>query len=401
MRTYWSLFTRIGAQAFLALSSYLVSISAAHALSTDALALFFVGWTLESMWIGAIRMVVVPALLLHRSAPPLTVLIGVGSLAATPLVVAVLVTCRDLPIETQWLLATSVWTLGGYELARSLLSRGITNSMALPIADGGVFVLALLGVVAATLLPVSGVDAALASLSLASVLATVVIVLLLHRRQLALGRPEPLRAWLAATWPLLRLGTLEWVVFFATSTAGLALLGLLGGPRVLAGVRLAETLAAPIGLLSSALPFVVAGALRDDQGEAVRWPKAVRETWLALTAGTVLYLVLLQVLPAPTLRLLVGDHVEIAREASLGLAIGVVASVFGATATLVMKHRRQVRVLARLRFVELIVALPAVAVGASTGTATGAGLGVSASQLVPAAVQAVLHVRHVRFGKKP
>jgi len=396
VKTIWSLSARIAAQAFLALSSYVVSVSAAHSLETGALAIFFVGWTVESMWIGAIRMVLVPALLLHDRVPRASVLVAMGALFATPLVVAVLIACRSLPPGTRWLLATSVLTLGAYEIARSLLSRQSTSVFTLPAADSALFVLALVGLGFAALFSLNLFDVALASVSGAALLLAVGIVVLLDRRDQPSSAPEDLRAWSAATWPLVRLGVLEWAVFFVTTTLGLALLGFLGGPQILAGVRLAETLVAPIGLLSSALPYVVSGALREDRTSTKRWPRTVRAVWLMLTTVTVLYLVGIQLVPADVLGILVGDHVAIARDASLGLALGVVASVFGATATLVMKHRRQVRTLSRLRSIGLAVTLPAVAIGSATGTVVGAGFGVSSSQLFPAVVQGFLHVREVR-----
>jgi hypothetical protein len=209
-------------------------------------------------------------------------------------------------------------------------------------------------------------------------------------------RFEPALDWLRQTWQLIRLGMLEWVVFFVTSMAGVALLGIIGGADVLAGVRLAETLVAPIGLVSSALPFLSAAALRDQSPGAVRWPKILRNSLLLLEAGALVYLIGLQVAPEPVLALLVGEHVEIARQASLGLAIGVLASLFASVATLVMKHRQQVRVLSRLRLVELIVSLPLIAAGAAFGTAAAAGMGISASQALPAAVQGFLHLKRVR-----
>jgi hypothetical protein len=398
MKTLWSLSTRVAAQAFLALSSYLVSISAAHSLETEALAVFFVGWTLESMWIGAIRMIIVPALLLHESAPRPLVLVAAGSLLGLPLTVAVLITGAGLTFLTQWLLALSVLTLGAYEIARSMLSRGIASAAALPLADAVVFVIALVGVMSGGVLKLDGLTTALGSLSAAALIVSAGIVLVLRSSQRGAVRPEPLRSWMRATWPLLRLGGLEWIVFFVSSTAGLALLGFLGGPRVLAGVRLAETLVAPIGLVSSALPYVVASALRADKVAHGAWPRAVRHVWLLLTIGTVAYLVAIQLAPESLLSILVGEHVGIAREASLGLAIGVIASVFAATATLVMKHRRQVKVLSRLRTIELAVTLPAVAAGASTGSLVGAGLGISSSQLFPAVVQGVVQFRTSRGG---
>lgn len=396
MKTLWSLSTRVAAQAFLALSSYLVSISAAHSLGTEALAVFFVGWTLESMWIGAIRMVLVPALLLHETVPRPLVLIGVGALLGLPLMAAVLIIGAELPTDTQWLLALTVITLGCYEIARSLLSRGVSNANALPAADAVVFILALLGVGAGGALRVNGLSVSLASLSIAAVLVAAAIVFVLRKRSRYALTPEAFRSWVRDSWPLLRLGGLEWIVFFVSSTAGLALLGFLGGAEVLAGVRLAETLVAPIGLMTSALPYIVSGALRTDLAARKTWPKAVRQVWLLLTAGTIVYLVAIQLAPESMLRILVGDHVVIARQASLGLALGVVASVFAATATLVMKHRREVKTLSRLRTIELAVTLPAVAAGASTGTLIGAGLGISSSQLFPALVQGVLQLRSTR-----
>ncbi|MCM3505969.1 hypothetical protein M3666_12675 [Curtobacterium sp. ODYSSEY 48 V2] len=377
------------------MSSYLVSISAAHSLETGALAIFFIGWTIESMWVGAVRMILVPALLLNDTVPRPAVLIAVGCALSIPLVAAVLLTSGDLPLLVRWLLALSVVTLGAYEMARSLLSRTVTRALALPLADAIVFFAALVGILLGALAGADGLTVALASLCASSALVTIAILSLitLGRRG---GTFEPLQAWLLVTWPLLRLGGLEWIVFFVTSSGGLALLGLLGGPNILAGVRLAETLVAPIGLLSSALPFVVSSALRADPSAVGPWPRAVRDVWLLLTIVTVAYLAAIQFAPSAALRLLVGEHVEIARQASLGLALGVVASVFGATATLVMKHRRQVKTLARLRAVGLIVALPAVAIGASTGSVMGAGVGVSSSQLFPAIVQAGLTLRSKR-----
>jgi hypothetical protein len=399
VKTLWSLFTRVAAQAFLALSSYLVSISAAHSLGTEALAVFFIGWTLESMWIGAIRMIIVPALLLHESAPRPLVLLAAGSLLGLPLMVAVLVTSDALPPLTQWLLAVTVLTLGGYEIARSMVSRGIASTAALPLADALVFVIALTGVVLGNVLSADGLATALGSLSVAALTVATGILFVLRSRLGGAVEPEPFHSWIRATWPLLRLGALEWTVFFVSSTAGLALLGFLGGSRVLAGVRLAETLVAPIGLMSSALPYVVSTALRADKVTRGPWPRAVRHVWLLLTVGTVIYLVAIQVAPESLLSFLVGNHVEIAREASLGLAIGVVASVFAATATLVMKHRGQVKSLSRLRTIELAVTLPAVAAGAGTGSLIGAGLGISLSQLFPAVVQWVVQHRSSRRGQ--
>lgn len=397
MKFFGAVLPRVAAQGFLALSSYLVSITAAHTLGTKALALFFVGWTIESLWVGAIRMVVVPALLLHRTAPSLTGLIGVGTAAGTPLVVAVIaVSASGLSWLTACLLAATVWTLGAYELARSVFARSRKEPYALPLADGAVFILAVFGVGVGIAAAGPSLNATLVSISLASVLVTAAIGIFLRRSSGLDERFEPALDWLRQTWQLIRLGMLEWVVFFVTSMAGVALLGIIGGADVLAGVRLAETLVAPIGLVSSALPFLSAAALRDQSPGAVRWPKILRNSLLLLEAGALVYLIGLQVAPEPVLALLVGEHVEIARQASLGLAIGVLASLFASVATLVMKHRQQVRVLSRLRLVELIVSLPLIAAGAAFGTAAAAGMGISASQALPAAVQGFLHLKRVR-----
>ncbi|WP_216099631.1 hypothetical protein, partial [Curtobacterium sp. MMLR14_002] len=92
MRVIHLLLPRVGAQAFLALANYLVSITAAHALGTGPLAAFFAAWALESTWVGAVRMVLVPALLLSKRTPRLLPLALMSVLLGTPIAAAVFIT---------------------------------------------------------------------------------------------------------------------------------------------------------------------------------------------------------------------------------------------------------------------------------------------------------------------
>jgi len=396
MRVIHLLLPRVGAQAFLALANYLVSITAAHALGTGPLAAFFAAWALESTWVGAVRMVLVPALLLSERTPRLLPLALMSVLLGTPIAAAVFITAHvGLSTLTALLLAVSVWALGAYEVARSLLSREHRSTYSIAVADGTVFGIALV----VTLVVIkttgrAGLDAALMSVVGAAVVVALCIGGVLRRTDPA--PRTPLLPWLKEARQLLRLGVLEWVVFFIISVASLALLGAVGGPEILAGVRLGETIAAPIGLLGSALPFVASGALRQEGGQTTRWPRSLSLTLLLLVGVTVLWLGAVQIVPAATLSLLVGDHVELARGASLGLALGALASLFAETATLVAKKRGRIRFLSRLRIVQLITFVPCVSAGALTGTTTGAGLGISLQQSVPAAVLAVAHWRESR-----
>ncbi|GGL83369.1 hypothetical protein GCM10009706_22520 [Curtobacterium citreum] len=397
MKVLHLLLPRVGAQAFLALANYLVSITAAHALTTGPLAAFFAAWALESTWVGAVRMVLVPALLLADRTPRLVPLLAVNVALGTPIAVAVFVVAQaGLPLSTALLLALSVWVLGGYEVARSLLSREHRSTYSIALADGAVFGTAL--VVTAVVAVTRGValDAALLSVIGSALGVAMSIAFALRRINPAPRRP--LWLWFKDSIQLLRLGVLEWTVFFVISVASLALLGAVGGPEILAGVRLGETIAAPIGLLGSALPFVAAGALRDEHKAEVRWPRPLTLTLGFLIAVTVLWLGTVQLVPAGVLGLLVGDHVDMARGASLGLALGAVASLFAETATLVAKKRGRIRFLSRLRVVQLVTFVPCVAVGALSGTTTGAGLGISVQQSIPATVLGFSQLRSRRHG---
>lgn len=395
MRVIHLLLPRVGAQAFLALANYLVSITAAHALGTGPLAAFFAAWALESTWVGAVRMVLVPALLLSKRTPRLLPLALMSVLLGTPIAAAVFITAHvGLSTLTASLLAVSVWALGAYEVARSLLSREHRSTYSIAVADGVVFGIAFVVTLVATTTGRAGLDAALMSVVGAAVVVALCIGGVLRRADPA--PRTPLLPWLKEARQLLRLGVLEWVVFFIISVASLALLGAVGGPEILAGVRLGETIAAPIGLLGSALPFVAAGALRQEDAQATRWPRSLSLTLLLLVGVTVVWLGAVQIVPAATLSLLVGDHVELARGASLGLALGALASLFAETATLVAKKRGRIRFLSRLRIVQLVTFVPCVAAGALTGTTTGAGLGISLQQSVPAAVLAAAHWRDLR-----
>jgi hypothetical protein len=388
MKVLHLLLPRVGAQAFLALANYLVSITAAHALPTGPLAAFFAAWALESTWVGAVRMVLVPALLLADRTPRLVPLLVVNLILGAPITVAVFIVAQvGLPLSTALLLAASVWALGGYEVARSLLSREHRSTYSIAIADGAVFGTALVVTVVVALTRGVALNAALSSVIIAALAVTVVVALALQKFDPS--PRQPMFAWFRAASQLLRLGVLEWVVFFVISVASLALLGAVGGPEILAGVRLGETIAAPIGLLGSALPFVAAGALRDESRGEVRWPRPLTLTLGFLVALTVLWLGAVQLVPADVLALLVGDHVDLARGASLGLALGAIASLFAETATLVAKKRGRIRFLSKLRVLQLVTFVPCVAAGALTGTTTGAGLGISAQQSIPAAVLAV------------
>lgn len=382
------LLPRVGAQAFLALASYLVSITAAHALATGALAAFFAAWALESTWVGAIRMVVVPALLLTSNTPRLFPLVLVNMVLGSPIAIAVyVVAVSALPPSTALLLALSTWILGGYELGRSLLAREHRSTFSIAIADGALFAVALAGTLAAAAMGGASIDAALLSLEVAAIVITAVIAIVLVRHD---PSPRaPLLEWARNSAQILRLGVLEWLVFFVTSVTSIALLGALGGAAILSGVRLGETIAAPIGLLSSALPFIAAGALREEATGEKRWPRSLTWTLLLLAVVTAVWLAAVQLAPASALSLLVGDHVELARGASLGLAIGVFASLYSDTAALVLKKRGRIALLSKLRIVQLVAFAPCVALGALSGSTTGAGLGVSAQQSLPAVVLAV------------
>jgi len=206
---------------------------------------------------------------------------------------------------------------------------------------------------------------------------------------------EALGSWARSMGPVLRIGLLEWAIFAGVSVASLAVMQALGGPDVVAGIRLGETLSSPIGILASALPLISAASLRSQDPHLNRWPKQMSSVFAVLTVVSVLWIAFVLAAPPVVISLLVGDHADIARSALLGLALGVFASIFAASSTLFMKHRGQTRELGWLRWGQLAIALPFVSLGSLSGNAFGGALGVSAYQTLTSIVQFFLQRRQL------
>lgn len=384
---------RIFAQGLLTLTGFVISITAAHELSTASLAVFFIAWTLESLWVGAVRTVAVPAILLSRQSTPLIPLIGIALAAAIPLVAAIVVVAiQALPVWTAVLLGLSAWSLASYELARTVLSRRHSASAAIAFLDGGLLVLCLIPVGVSLITNSISLDIALGSLVSASVIMCV-IATYWPVPPLTDEKVVTLREWLGTSTPLLRIGFLEWVVFAGVSLISLAIMATLGGAEVVAGIRLGETLTAPIGIVASALPLIIASSLREQDSHSSKWPSLMKHVLIFMMVGTCGWLAFILFGPSAAVSLFVGDHVEIARQATLGLSLGVLASLFAASATLFMKHRGQMAELRWLRWGQLSISVPFVAAGALTGTVVLTGLAISAYQMIGAAAQAALQRR--------
>jgi hypothetical protein len=387
---------RVAAQGFLALTSYVVSITAAHSLNTLELAFFFSAWAIESLFIAAVRMVLLPAFVLTRSLPSLFGTLGMTLVCCAPFVViAFVVAVNGLGPSTAGLLAATVITFGVYEAVRCWIIGTKRGGTAIAVSDTILFVMTAGGVLAVANTPVRGLATALVIVNVTAL----IMATFLARSQLRLRLSVvPMAAWAKDQAALLRLHVVEWAVFFIVSVAGLAILGFVGGPAVLTGVRLGETLAAPIGLLGSAIPLIVASYIGEIDARRT-WSAPLMLITFSLMMVSGAWLALLQWGPSVLVSALVGPHVETARAASLGLALGALASLFIEVASLLEKRRKHLRFLHLVRLSQLITLAPLMAAGAAFQSVIVAALAMSTQQALPVFAFLVHGRRHRRIDK--
>jgi hypothetical protein len=379
MRT---LIDRVLSQGALALANFFVSIAAAHSLSTAHLASFFLAWTVETLWIAGLRTVVLPSLSTHHERVRTRDLLLIAAGGGVVVAVVVFALCASsLAPATALLLAMTPVTFGLYEIWR--MQRALEGSGTAVLPDTALAAAGLCGFLAAPLLGHGSLGGSLLAVNVISI----TIVLGVRSRSQRDERVG-IRVWMRGARNGLLTGTLEWGVFTAISLVGVLIMRVVGGDAVLAGVRLAETLFAPVVLLASSLPFMAAKELRGSVG--IKWPKRFRFTVLILLALAAAWIIAVLVAPGVAIGLLVGEHVAIAREAVLGGALGTLLTIYSTAAALMMRKRKLYVPLAKLRLVELGAAPLLVGAGSLFGTPLGASLGVSAYQAIPAVAQAVL-----------
>lgn len=377
-----ALIDRVLSQGALALANFFVSIAAAHSLPTAGLAAFFLAWTVETLWIAGLRTVILPALSTHHERVNNRVLLLITAAgSAVACVVVFALSIEALPVATSALLALTPLTLGTYEVWR--MQRALAGIGAATIPDLCLAGAGFIGFLVAPLLGHGSLQGSLVAVNVACL----VFVVALRSRDSAQA-PVGFRVWVGGARAGLLTGALEWGVFTIISLVGVLIMRLVGGDAVLAGVRLAETLFAPVVLLASSLPFMAARELVSDTG--VRWPRRFKMTLSALICVGAMWIVVVLLAPEALLSVLVGSHVDIARQAVIGGAAGTLVTIYSTGAALMMRRRRQFRPLATLRLVELGAAPLLVGVGSAFGTPLSASIGVSAYQLIPAVAQTVI-----------
>ncbi|MDN4646523.1 hypothetical protein [Arthrobacter sp. PsM3] len=372
---------RVFGQALLLIPNFFVSITAAHQLQTSALAAFFIAWTIESQWIAGIRAILVPTLVLHESRPRALALFGtLSALALVPGGVMFFVAYDGgLDFLSSLALAFTPLVLGALDCVRSISAKSARRRGRLLIVDAaplvgvcGVFGLGLIAVVPNNVLTTT-----------VGVLAGSMAGLFLALKGVSQD-PKQLdtaRVWLRASRGLLLAGIQEWAVFAFVGLASIGILNELAGPEAVAGIRLAETLLAPLGVLALAVPVAVAPMIRSLEA---RWPGPLKLTAALLMGVGFAWISLVLLVPASWVAFVVGDHGSEARMAVGGLAAGAMAGLGASVLSIVLKRRNQLKKLRAVRWLELAIAIPCVAVGALGGTVASAAASISVFQVVAA-----------------
>lgn len=382
VRTIFSVSLKILGQGLLALTSFIVSFAAAHSLSTRALAVFFVAWTLETMWIAAVRGVLVPGIIVTKMQPNSWALLGTHSLLVAPMSGAVFLVANvgGLGWIVAALLALTPLSLGSYELGRTYLSKFAGGS----ITTADCIMLGIAGTVSFV-----GWNANRADLllwALVGLIAGSFVVCLLAsyhvERNVDCDQRMGLVSWFKDNIVLMRTGLFEWTVFFAVSMISVGILGFLGGAEVLAGIRLAETLLAPLVIAGSAIPLILSPYVSSVNRGHIEWPRIAAYVSWAFSFGAVLWVCAILILPLSVLEMLVGEHGLYARRALVGLSLGVMVSFFSVTFTLFFKVRGYLKELRVVRWVQLCASIPIIAVASVWGDVLVAAIGISVHQLL-------------------
>lgn len=375
---------RILGQALLLLPNFMVSITAAHKLDTVPLAAFFVAWTIESQWIAGVRSILVPAIILRSGRPSITALLGcLSALALIPgFVMLSICLAGGLDIASAVAVSLTPLVLGALDCSRSLLAKSAEQRMRLFMVDAAPITGALVLVGCAQLL---GVEYGLAVAAFGLLLGGLAgLNVALGGRARVPGDLEPMRNWLRERRLLLITGGQEWLVFASVGLLSITVINAIAGPQAVAGIRLAETLLAPLGVVVLAVPVVLAPVLQNFSGNSLRWPSSLSLSVALLMSCGIIWVTVLLVVPDSWVGLLVGGHVVDARHALAGLGIGAVASLGAAVFSLVLKRRNELKTLRRVRWIELLIAVPCVAAGSFFGSVTSAAAGVSVLQVIGA-----------------
>lgn len=378
----FSAMLKIGGQGFLAASSFLVSFAAAHSLDASGLAVFFFAWTLESMWIAALRKVIMPSILTSRLRPSALSMWFVTLSSSVPVGGCVFLVgfVGGLGIGPSLMIGLTPLSLGCYDISRTYMSFG-TKSF-LPFIDLTMFTVSIC---AATFVyfffELSLLETALVALTFVSFVLSAFVCFFVSRTIL---KDEVVGVWSWGVSASGQIGTgfLEWIVFFSVSMLGVFLLGFVGGAEVLAGVRLAETLVAPLSIAVSAIPLMLTPELDEIRRDRSRWPLLAQKICLLLTCGVVAWILVLLFIPDGMLGVLVGEHVHLAKAALLGVAIGVFVSPASTMLTFIMRVDGALKEIRVVRYVQLILSGPVVGVASLSRDPFVAALGLSAHQVL-------------------
>lgn len=350
------------------------------------------------MWIAAIRKILLPALIVAESRPSGSVVWLVHVVASIPIsgLVFIVALVGGLEMNLSVLLATTPMALGAYDVARIFL--GVSARSAVWFFDSALFACLCAGsYLFARMLQMELLKSALLSLSVSAFLISVLVCLFSFGLKYSTSSVRVL-VWVRQGKNQMLTGVVEWCVFFAVSMTGVFLLGFFGGPEVLSGVRLAETLVAPLSIAVSALPLLLApevDQLRDLKGG---WTNLCKRLSLVLLILSVSWVVLLLLSPDEWLAILVGDHVLLAKAALLGIGLGVLLSPLSTLLTFILRVNGGLKKIRSVRLLQLFASIPLVSLAASTNNATIAGLGLSAHQFL--AFLALLKFSRERFSGK-
>lgn len=386
-----TILVRLLAQSSLLVASFAVSVVAANDLNTPALAAFFVLWTVQSLWIGGVRQVLGPAVLLTPEAPKRSLLAVAAATSGTLVAIAGLVTATllGLDVAAAIVVSTTCATMGTYDVVRIAVSRESKSSI-LVISDSIVLVSTLI----ATCVPVlmgNGVSLhwTAAGMSAGAGLGLVALLRAANSDPRVMG----FREWAHRSRKLMSVGLLEWGTFAVTGMIAIAAMMALGGSDVVAGVRLAETLAAPVALIGATVPMLGSTLLRSTDPAAPRVPRAYRRFTLILAVISTLWIAVVLIVPGTWISLIVGDNVEIARLAFSAMSLSVLVGVLAASTTLSMQYFGSLRSLSVVRVVQLVIAAPFVAIGTIAGGLLGAALSISTAALLAYVLQVFLFAR--------
>ncbi|MDQ0674007.1 hypothetical protein QFZ36_001568 [Pseudarthrobacter siccitolerans] len=375
---------RIFGQALLLLPNFLVSITAAHKLDTVALAAFFIAWTIESQWIAGVRAILVPAIVLRHGRPGLLAILGsLSGVALLPGGVMLLIALKGgVGMAGSIAVALTPLVLGTLDCARAILAKSADRRSRLLAVDASPMVGAA-GFLACAYFAAIPYDLATAAFGLVvgSVFGLcLALVGLRHSSE----EVDPLLQWLRSRRSLLLTGGQEWLVFAIVGLLSIGVINTLAGPEAVAGIRLAETLLAPLGVVVLAVPVVLAPVIQSLDSAGGKWPTPLKVTVGLLTGCGVVWVAVILLVPDAWLAFVVGSHVDEARLAAAGLGLGAIASLGAAVFSMVLKRRNELVRLRMVRWGELVIAVPCVAVGALMNGVASAAASISVLQVIGA-----------------